>query len=154
MPLCTYDIKMSDLQSLGGACQAQIGALVRCSAGGRDHTPCCNRRGVPAKCVSMCRGVLTQPAADCLSYAGNIIQCFEEGTGNIPGPVEDLHANTVTNTSISLSWVPSEADVNNTESKAIDYLVQYGKVNNMTMYETIIKLDNVSIKCRTSRSFS
>jgi hypothetical protein len=35
MALCTYDIKMSDLQSLGSACLSQIGVVVRCGAGGR-----------------------------------------------------------------------------------------------------------------------
>lgn len=119
------------------------GVIVRCAAGGRDHTPCCNRRAVPAKCISMCRGIISQPPNDCLSYAGNILQCVEEGTGNIPPPVEELHATSVTNTSISIAWAPSEDDSNNTDSKYIDFLVQYGKVNNMTLYETVVKLENV-----------
>ncbi|XP_039449778.1 Ig-like and fibronectin type-III domain-containing protein 1 isoform X2 [Culex pipiens pallens] len=141
-PLCSYDVKMSDLQKLGNTCRGQIGTIVRCSAGGRNHSPCCARRAVPPKCQSLCRGVITQSPADCLPYAGNIIQCFEEGIGHIPSPVEDLHVTSVTNTSISLAWVPSEVDPNNTDIKASDYLVQYGKVDNMTMYETIIKLEN------------
>ncbi|XP_021707105.1 Ig-like and fibronectin type-III domain-containing protein 1 [Aedes aegypti] len=141
-PLCSYDVKMSDLQKLGNTCRGQIATIVRCSAGGRDHTSCCARRAVPPKCQSLCRGVITQSPADCLPYAGNIIQCFEEGIGHIPPPVEDLHVTSVTNTSISLAWVPSETDVNNTDTKQIDYVVQYGKVDNMTMYETIIKLEN------------
>lgn len=143
-PLCSYDVKMSDLQKLGNTCRGQLGTIVRCSAGGRDHTSCCARRAVPPKCQSLCRGVITQSPADCLPYAGNIIQCFEEGIGHIPPPVEDLHVTSVTNTSISLAWVPSETDTNNTDSKASDFVVQYGKVDNMTMYETIIKLENVS----------
>ncbi|XP_037031427.1 Ig-like and fibronectin type-III domain-containing protein 2 isoform X3 [Bradysia coprophila] len=142
MPLCSYDIKMSDLQSLGQVCSPQMGALAKCASGGRDHTSCCNRRGVPAKCISLCRGVLPQPPVDCLSYGGNIIQCFEEGTENIPGPVEDLHVTSKTDTSISLEWVPATPETNSSDLKNIDYLVQYGKVDNMTMYETIIKLPN------------
>ena len=57
------------------------GVIARCAAGGRDHTPCCNRRGVIPACISLCRGVLpsTPAGSDCLSYAGNILQCFEEG---------------------------------------------------------------------------
>ncbi|XP_055384146.1 Ig-like and fibronectin type-III domain-containing protein 1 isoform X3 [Condylostylus longicornis] len=144
MALCTYDIRMSDVQALGSICQAQMGVIARCAAGGRDHTQCCNRRGVIPGCISLCRGVLPPlpTASDCLSYAGNILQCFEEGTGNIPGPVEDLHVTSVTNNSISLAWIPFEGDVNNTENKYKDFLVQYGKVNNMTMYETVVKLEN------------
>lgn len=118
--------------------------MVKCFAGGRDHTPCCQRRSVSAHCISACRGVVAQPPADCFTFVGNIIQCYEEGTNNIPGPIEDLHVTTVTNTSISLQWAASEDDVNNTESKPIDFLVQYGKVDNMTLYETVVRLDNVS----------
>ncbi|GAB0093957.1 Fibronectin type-III domain-containing protein [Sergentomyia squamirostris] len=142
MPLCSYDLKMSDLQALASLCQPQMGVLVKCAAGGRDHSTCCARRAVPPKCMSLCHGVVSQSSAECLPYAGNVIQCLEEGTGNIPGPVEELRATSVTNTTISLAWEPSESDVNNTEAKVIDYLVQYGKVNNMTMYETIVKLEN------------
>lgn len=152
MPLCTYDIKVSDLQLLGHTCSLQMGALAKCAAGGRDHTPCCNRRGVIPSCLSLCRGLVPQPPVDCLSYGGNIIQCFEEGTGNIPGPIENLHATLVTKTSITLSWEPNQEDANSTRSSSsnqntidIDYIVQYGKVNNMTMYETVVKLENVSL---------
>lgn len=145
MPLCSYDIRMSDLQTLGSVCLASLGNVVRCGAGGRDHTPCCNRRGVSKKCLPICKGVMTQPS-ECLSYAGNIIQCLEEGTGNIPGPIENLHATSVTNTSISLSWSAFQNDTDNRQYQADkkDFLVQYGKVDNMTMYETVIKLDHES----------
>ncbi|XP_050094930.1 Ig-like and fibronectin type-III domain-containing protein 1 [Anopheles aquasalis] len=153
-PLCSYDAKMSDIQKLGNTCRGQIGTIVRCSAGGRDHTSCCARRAVPPKCQSLCRGVITSSPTDCLPYAGNIIQCFEEGIGHIPAPVEDLHVTSVTNTSISLAWVPTETETepnsnsnnnnNNTstDNRPLGYLVQYGKVNNMTMYETVIKLEH------------
>lgn len=79
MPLCTYDQKISDLQLLGQSCSMQMGVLSKCAAGGRDHTQCCVRRGVPTKCLSLCRGIVPQPAVNCLPYGGNIIQCFEEG---------------------------------------------------------------------------
>jgi hypothetical protein len=134
---------MSDLQTLGSACLASIGAVVRCAAGGRDHTPCCMRRGVINKCLPICKGVLSQPS-ECVSYAGNIIQCLEEGTGNIPGPIENLQATSVTNNSISLSWSAFHNDTENSlyQADLKDFAVQYGKVDNMTMYETVIKLDN------------
>lgn len=77
---------------------------------------------------------------ECVAFAGNIIQCFEEGTGNIPGPVENFHATSVSNNSISLSWTPFENDTKSVGFK--DFLVQYGEVDNMTVYETVIKLDN------------
>ncbi|XP_002074396.3 Ig-like and fibronectin type-III domain-containing protein 2 isoform X1 [Drosophila willistoni] len=224
-PLCSYNIRLSDIERLGPACRAQMPILVRCAAGGRDHSPCCSRRGVINTCMPLCRGVmplalttksataaaaastnsgtvvagaatLTSSAApptsgsnympDCLSYAGNILQCFEEGTQNIPGPPEDVHATFVNQTTISLVWsqpdvdnystgfsmsspldlvtgdelaavagnvaTPRNADVEKemtsseftTPSPAddIDFIVQYGKVNDMTMYETVAKLEN------------
>ncbi|XP_046808240.1 Ig-like and fibronectin type-III domain-containing protein 1 [Lucilia cuprina] len=191
-PLCTYNIRLSDIEKLGPACRAQMSVIARCAAGGRDHTPCCVRRGVTSACMSLCRGVLpvhhttslstgttSNSTTDCLSYAGNILQCFEEGTGSIPGPAEDLHATVVTNNSISLVWSQPDIEGSNnltetpitsttttemstatvdktttvsslstsgqaTTNADIDFIVQYGKVNNMTMYETVAKLENVS----------
>ncbi|EDV97557.1 Ig-like and fibronectin type-III domain-containing protein 2 [Drosophila grimshawi] len=222
-PLCTYNIRLSDIEHLGPACRAQMPILARCAAGGRDHSPCCNRRSVINACMPLCRGVMpltlttkstTAAAAaassaaatisggmtssstlptnvpDCLSYAGNILQCFEEGTINIPGPPEDVHATSVTGTSISVAWTPPNGDNNQASPSAIptdmttgdelaaaegvvagdvatvsessssvpqlhstsvsdadkandriEFVVQYGRVNNMTMYETVAKLE-------------
>ncbi|XP_037951206.1 Ig-like and fibronectin type-III domain-containing protein 1, partial [Teleopsis dalmanni] len=200
-PLCSYNIRMSDIEKLGPACRAQMPVIARCAAGGRDHTPCCNRRGVIPACLTLCRGVMpvtTSATAlpDCLSYAGNILQCLEEGTRFIPAPVEDVHTTAITNSSITLAWVAPKFEGGNTSSNPteiaeptaatgesdatvleehvdtdyadnkeddatmssssstatststtspiadIDFIVQYGKVNNMTMYETVAKLEN------------
>ncbi|BFF96530.1 Ig-like and fibronectin type-III domain-containing protein 2 [Drosophila madeirensis] len=231
-PLCSYNIRLSDIERLGPACRAQIPILARCAAGGRDHSPCCSRRGVINACMPLCRGVMplavttksaTATAAknsasagaatsstsassssvagastmgaggvpDCLSYAGNILQCFEEGTQNIPGPPEDVHATFVNQTSLSLAWTAPDVESSNSssgssssissntspgdmitgdelaagavagegtapvdvaketsivdatsEAEDIDFIVQYGRVNNMTMYETVAKLEN------------
>lgn len=137
MNLCSYDIKMSDLQSLGHECLSSVGAIVRCASGGRDHRPCCSRRGVSKKCLANCKGILTDPT-ECISYAGNIIQCFEEGNDVLPGAVENLQARIIDATSIYLSWQANQND----SAISREYLVQYGRVDNMTMYETILKLEN------------
>ncbi|XP_075164635.1 Ig-like and fibronectin type-III domain-containing protein 2 [Haematobia irritans] len=201
VPLCSYNIRLSDIEKLGPACRAQMSIIAKCAAGGRDHTPCCVRRGVPSTCMSLCRGVLpvahtsslatsgsssssnSNATTDCLSYAGNILQCLEEGTDSIPGPVVDLHTTMVSNTSISLTWSQPDVEGNNNSTESteattindkstdeatsspktalelantssitstansmdddsIDFIVQYGKVNNMTMYETVAKLEN------------
>ena len=47
LPLCRLDAKMSEIRSLGPACYEDLPRLARCAVGGRDHLPCCQRRGVP-----------------------------------------------------------------------------------------------------------
>lgn len=53
----------------------------------------------------------------------------------------------VTNNSISLAWVPPDVNVTTAESMSnyTDFVIQYGKVNNMTMYETVVRLEHVGI---------
>jgi hypothetical protein len=83
MPLCTYDASMSDIRVLALACAPEFHTLLRCAAGGRDHSQCCERRGVTENCVGICGGrlpdSLLQMADGCLPFIGNIVQCFEEG---------------------------------------------------------------------------
>lgn len=83
MSLCSYDASMTKLKSLAGVCGPEFSKLVRCGAGGRNHSPCCSRRGVPAACLPLCSGVVIQSlaatATTCVPYIGNIVQCFEEG---------------------------------------------------------------------------
>lgn len=58
----------------------------------------------------------------------------------------DVAAGAETTTSSDSTSGISNADDN------IDFVVQYGKVNNMTKYETVAKLENVSIpQIETSR---
>lgn len=75
---------------------------------------------------------------------------FKIGTDKIPGPVENLQADYVNTTSVSLKWNPNVEDATNSSSKSpkvnnIDFVVQYGKVNNMTLYETVVKMPTVSV---------
>lgn len=44
------------------------------------------------------------------------------------------------------------ADTANDANDHIEFVVQYGRVNNMTMYETIAKLENVSTTKHSSSS--
>ncbi|XP_017783380.1 PREDICTED: Ig-like and fibronectin type-III domain-containing protein 2 isoform X2 [Nicrophorus vespilloides] len=140
LPLCSYDANMSDIKTLAGVCSPEFTKLLRCGAGGRNHGACCTRRGVPASCVSLCNGVMVDSllvtATTCIPYIGNIAQCFEEGTGLLPGPISELHATVIDDEIIALEWEPP-TDPNN----VTDYVIHYQKVDNTSMHETLLKLD-------------
>ncbi|KAB0793035.1 hypothetical protein PPYR_12655 [Photinus pyralis] len=141
LPLCSYDASMTDIKLLAGVCGAEFYKLLKCGAGGRNHGSCCTRRGVPPSCTSLCSGVMTDSllvtATSCIPYIGNIALCFEEGTGLLPGPIAELHATLTTDDSISLEWESPDDGSNVT-----DYVLYYQKVENTSMHETILKLDN------------
>lgn len=133
---------MTDIKLLAGVCSPEFHKLLRCGAGGRNHGACCSRRGVPPACLSLCSGVIVESllvtATTCIPYIGNIALCFEEGTGLLPGPISELHATIVNDTSIALDWeAPADG------SNVTGYVVNYQKVDNTTMHETVIKLENV-----------
>lgn len=68
------------------------------------------------------------------------------GGGAAAAAAGDVAAGAETTTSSDSTSGISNADDN------IDFVVQYGKVNNMTKYETVAKLENVSIpQIETSR---
>lgn len=68
------------------------------------------------------------------------------GTGLLPGPVSELHATAVTNTSVTLQWeAPTDG------SNVTEYEVHYQQLDNTSMHETIQKLRHVSTYCIPSR---
>ncbi|XP_054711801.1 Ig-like and fibronectin type-III domain-containing protein 1 [Uloborus diversus] len=108
LDLCTYDMKMSDLQMFAIACADQLEILVRCGAGGRDHAPCCKRRGIRNECLPICSAVFEMPpqaiVSTCIGDAGRIIQCMSDGVGSLPTAPEGLHTDSVLPTRIHLKW--------------------------------------------------
>ena len=60
--------------------------VTKCAAAGRDHLPCCLRRGVPVECQALCQGTQTHSEnsvfGDCFAYIGNIMTCLEDGIPN------------------------------------------------------------------------
>lgn len=144
MPLCSYDAKMSNIRLLAGMCAGEFHKLLKCGAGGRNHGSCCARRGVPNSCLSLCSGVIAESpltlASTCVSFIGNIVQCFEEGTGLLPAPIDELHALATTDSSVRIQWMAPSKSNNIT-----GYVVHFQKVDNMTIHETLPKLDHVSI---------
>lgn len=129
LPLCNYHLKMRDLFKLSLFCAEPKTArtILRCLAGGRDHRPCCERRGIDSDCFDLCNGMITftsrDVAAKCSKYDGKIFQCMAEGADTLPGMPQELHASNVTSTSISIAWNKSsdELPVNDQISFQIRY---------------------------------
>ncbi|XP_072944512.1 Ig-like and fibronectin type-III domain-containing protein 2 [Epargyreus clarus] len=138
MPLCSYDAKMSDLRTLAPLCAQEFHKLLRCGAGGRNHEECCARRGVPAACRGVCGGAHSAGLNTCVPYIGNIVQCFEEGTGILPGPPRELHA-VVSSDKLFLDWTAPQDGAN-----ASSYTVHWQKVGNNSQpyYYNTLQLDN------------
>lgn len=149
LPLCSYDANMTDIKMLAGVCGAEFHKLLRCGAGGRNHGACCSRRGVPPGCLSLCSGVIVDSllatATTCVPYIGNIAQCFEEGTGLLPGPISELHATVLDDSKVGIEW-----EGPNDGSNVTDYVVHYQKVDNTSMHETLLKLDKQKNITQTS----
>ena len=110
--------------------------------GGRDHLPCCARRGVSSDCQMLCQGV--QYTADhsiftkCMSYVGNIMMCLEEGVDQLPGPVQNFHATYVDDERATFVWDP-------VEDTADQYEVYYKRLENNTTPASAFEHDAVCI---------
>ncbi|XP_049875990.1 Ig-like and fibronectin type-III domain-containing protein 1 isoform X2 [Pectinophora gossypiella] len=139
MPLCSFDAKMSDLRTLAPLCAQEFHKLLRCGAGGRNHEECCARRGVPANCRGVCAGAYSGGVNTCVPYIGNIVQCFEEGTGLLPGPPRELHAVLSPDRKLFLDWSPPQDGAN-----ATSYTVHWQRVGNNSQpyYYNMLQLDN------------
>lgn len=76
----------------------------------------------------------------CGSYFMLSAGLIYSGTGLLPGPVQELHAVDVSDSEVLLSWEPPTD-----HSNVTDYVIHYNKVDNTSMHETLLKLDNVSL---------
>ncbi|XP_055940874.1 Ig-like and fibronectin type-III domain-containing protein 1 [Argiope bruennichi] len=145
LDLCTYNMKMSDLQLLAIPCANQLEILVRCGAGGRDHSSCCQRRGIRWECLPICSAVLDMSpqavVSTCIGDAGKIIQCMAEGIAQLPEAPEDLHTISVLPTRIHVKWnyrnttdepVWFEVRYTETQEKIPPHPLDYGYVENTT----------------------
>ncbi|CAG0895734.1 unnamed protein product [Darwinula stevensoni] len=138
MPLCSYDVKMSVVRGLGPSCKEHFHTLLRCGSGGRDHAECCHRTGVHPNCAPLCQGIITPQVRDnpsfCLGFIGNIIQCFQEGTGLLPSPPLEFHLLGVTNNSVTLMWDrPVEGNVSGYQVRFQKVSAAFGGAPDLTM---------------------
>ncbi|XP_074034870.1 Ig-like and fibronectin type-III domain-containing protein 2 isoform X1 [Leptinotarsa decemlineata] len=135
MPLCSEGVKMSDIKALASVCSGEFHKLLKCEVGGRNHAPCCSRRGVPDSCLPICKGVLLF-SSTCYPYIGNMALCFDEGNGLIPGPISALHAVIVDEHTILLEWNEPENSTNIT-----GYVIHYQRVDNTSTHGTPLVLE-------------
>lgn len=129
MPLCSYQVKMTDVVRLSSICSSSLPTLVRCAAGGRNHVGCCRRKDVSESCLNVCAGIVdTSPfvvATRCSNDFGRIIQCMEEGSGLLPGMPIGLHATLLTKDNVHLEWKPADED---SGAEHITYQIRYAKL--------------------------
>ncbi|XP_068232541.1 LOW QUALITY PROTEIN: myomesin-3-like, partial [Palaemon carinicauda] len=140
MPLCDYRARMTHVRKLATSCTAELSKMLRCAVGGRDHRPCCKRRGVPAACMGVCSGSFVADRATptvCMPYIGNIMMCLEEGVGVLPGPITTLHATKVTDDSVTLVWQEPQEGPN-----ATMYQLHYQSVDKHSASHVVFALNN------------
>lgn len=81
--MCQYNVTLTTIQSLSTLCATEFPKITKCAAGGRDHLPCCSKRGVSEECQPICQGLQYDPTTSifttCSTYIGNIMLCLEEG---------------------------------------------------------------------------
>jgi hypothetical protein len=151
LPMCQYNASISESRRLGPLCKEDFPMITKCAAAGRDHLPCCLRRGVPVECQALCQGTQMHSQnsvfGDCFAYIGNIMTCLEDGWINLPEPVKNFHATFVEDTKITLSWDPINTkaknkssskpndkgqlkDSQNDNSKVLQYEIFYKEVQN------------------------
>ncbi|KAK3091366.1 hypothetical protein FSP39_019285 [Pinctada imbricata] len=80
---------------------------------GKNHAGCCKRRNVPDICLDYCMGqmpaVVTAEHDKCLNDVMDIIACYEDGQGYLPGPptlVSAVQLPLNSMTAIQVMWVP------------------------------------------------
>ncbi|XP_023234906.1 Ig-like and fibronectin type-III domain-containing protein 2 [Centruroides sculpturatus] len=147
IPLCSYEMKMTDLELLAPLCVEDLHTLLRCGAGGRDHTPCCMRRQVPDNCLPFCAGTMSDElyltAFTCDSHIADIIQCMADGTEVLPQAPQEFQAVTITPQSIQIQWNPPD------NGKFTNFQVYYEKVTDKkilhpTNYTNVVNVTSTS----------
>ncbi|XP_015794562.1 Ig-like and fibronectin type-III domain-containing protein 2 [Tetranychus urticae] len=134
LPLCSYSVKVNEILGLGPLCvdAATASIIVRCTVGGRDHKPCCERRGVSPECHGLCNGLIDgtpfQVGTRCGPEGPNILLCVKEGAETLPGQPWDLHAFKATQDSIYLRWKTSDEDLARGPD-SVNFTVRYSPVS-------------------------
>ncbi|GAB6027715.1 hypothetical protein CHUAL_001951 [Chamberlinius hualienensis] len=123
LPMCNLRAKLSEVKELVPNCLDEMHKMLRCGAGGRNHVPCCQERQVRKPCLELCAGVITQTvssvAAICVPDLISIVECLEQGTDILPGPVTDFQVIPVNSSAVYMEWKPP------TDSNVTSYEMHY-----------------------------
>lgn len=149
LPLCSYDVKLTDMYTIGPKCVHQMDILIRCAAAGRDHTPCCKHRSVNWDCMPMCAGTLSANqfnlASTCSYDLGNMLQCMMEGVDLLPGIPQDFHSTALGKNFVKLSWNPASDGAD-----AVNYQVRYSQVQHGIPAHPLVYTESVNCSTNTS----
>ena len=154
-------MSVSRVKSLSLLCSSEFSKVIRCSAGGRDHLPCCARRGVPAQCQPLCQSVHQQSTGadyqQCLPNIGQIILCYEEGTISLPAPVRNLKAVSITDSSVILTWQPGDQEKNQDPSRvftpSVQFEIYYKKIGANFTGSGVFESDQVILRYSSDQHF-
>ncbi|CAH1263688.1 PTPRF [Branchiostoma lanceolatum] len=136
-------------------CQDHLTSVSHCLLGGEDRSPCCREKGVPELCLGFCSGdMLTMDSShfSCVPHIQDLTTCIQmPPTGDIhtsalpptmsstpgliktsgylfpvsPSSPRNLTAETLSSTSIRLSWLPPAVHAADVSEYVVRYLA-YG----------------------------
>ncbi|XP_064625324.1 Ig-like and fibronectin type-III domain-containing protein 2 isoform X2 [Lineus longissimus] len=130
LPMCSFKLDITILNRVPSFCKSDLAAtktILACGTDDRDHTPCCKREQISAKCLETCRmthsGTLDVSHKECFINMTTIYKCYEEGNALLPLPPRDLKFKSVTAHTMSISWMePAKAP-----EGVLFYIVEYKK---------------------------
>ena len=90
-------------------CYNYLPKIFSCISDGRNHLPCCKRQNVPQLCQPSCTGKYTLVKAldhaICHEHSKTVLFCIAEGIEVLPKQPQDITAETVNSTYVSLYFV-------------------------------------------------
>ncbi|KJH48582.1 DB module [Dictyocaulus viviparus] len=106
--------------SIATTCRIEWPKVSPCLADGRNHTECCQRKGVQKDCMSICAGsteTLGVHSVLCLNLdLQAIYQCLREGYESHPSPPVNVTVTSVTESSAEISWAEPDANAHLVET--------------------------------------
>ena len=94
------------------SCEKDFPNIVKCMADGRNHVPCCAKKGVPDLCQDMCRGEYTpftdflKSRVSCVAHTLPALKCILLGIQQLPSEPQNIIVEPLTEKSLQVSWSP------------------------------------------------